>query len=81
MVGVAVITAVGVWSEFLFALALSPRNDVRTITVGLAQFRTVYFTDWHLLFAGLTISILPIFLLYVIFQRRIQSGLASGALR
>lgn len=81
MVGVAVVTAVGVWSELLFALALSSRNDVRTITVGLMQFRTAYFTDWHLLFAGLTISLVPIFLLYLVFQRRIQSGLASSAIR
>jgi raffinose/stachyose/melibiose transport system permease protein len=81
MVGVAVITAVGVWSELLFALALSSKNDVRTVTVGLMQFRTAYFTDWHLLFAGLTISILPVFILYLIFQRRIQAGLASSAIR
>jgi len=40
-----------------------------------------YRSDWSALFAGLVIAILPVLAVYVVFQRRIQDGLAVGAFR
>ena len=40
-----------------------------------------YRSDWSALFAGLVIAILPVLVVYVVFQRRIQEGLAFGGFK
>ncbi len=60
MVGVGILTAIGAWGELLFALVLMSRSDLLTVTVGLMQFRSTYWTDWHVLFSGLLLSMLPL---------------------
>lgn len=84
-VGLGVLTAIGVWSELLFALTLTTKDDVRTLTVGLAQTQVlggaVIGTAWHSVFAGLVISITPLLVAYLVFQKRIENGLSQGGLR
>ena len=48
---------------------------------GLTLFNGRYSTDYGGLFAATTISILPVILVYVIFQKRFVAGVASGAVK
>ena len=51
------------------------------LTQGIADISTVagYEADWSALFAALSMAILPMIIVYAIFQRQIQSGLTAGA--
>ncbi len=40
-----------------------------------------YEGDWGALFAGLTIAMLPILVVYMVFQRQVQEGLTAGAVK
>ena len=40
-----------------------------------------YKSDWSGLFAGMTIAMLPMLVVYVIFQRQVQAGLTAGTLK
>jgi ABC-type glycerol-3-phosphate transport system permease component len=69
------------WNEFLYALLLLQSDSVRTLTVGLTTLQGRYLTDYPVLMAGLTISVLPVIGVYLVFQRYLVRGITVGALR
>jgi multiple sugar transport system permease protein len=72
------------WNEFLGALVLLSRDNSFTLPVILAAARQQTIlggTDWGMLQAGITISILPCILFYVLLQKYYVSGLLSGAVK
>ncbi len=70
-----------VWNEFILALILLQHNDVKTLTVGLYSGLGQYVSNFPVLFAGLTISIIPVLIIYFIFQKQFIQGIAAGALK
>ena len=78
---VAVFTVLGAWNEFLLALVYIQNDDLKTIPTGLLTFSTRYATNYHLLFAALTIVTIPMIIVYVIFNRRVIEGLTEGAIK
>jgi len=78
---VAVFTALSAWNEFLLALVYIQNDDLKTIPTGLLTFSTRYSTNYHLLFAALTIVTVPMIILYIIFNRKVIEGLTEGAVK
>jgi multiple sugar transport system permease protein len=68
------------WNEYLFALMLAGRN-VRTVTVALQLFIGENQIQWGLLMAGGTLVSVPATILFLFAQRRLVSGLTSGAVK
>lgn len=66
----------GTWNEYLTALTFLESQERYTLSVGIqkliAQFG--YQSDYGAVFAGLVISMLPILILYIFFQKTIQNG-------
>ena len=84
MISVAIFNIIGQWAQYLLPLVLVGGNqDKWVLTQGIAQISVTagYEADWSGLFAALTISILPMIIVYAIFQRQIQSGLTAGAVK
>lgn len=77
----AIFTFLGSWDEFVWALTVINDPDNRTLPIGIALFRGQHGTNWGLVFAASVIAVLPVIVVYVLFQRRIVSGLTSGALK
>ena len=72
------------WNEFLGALVMMSRGSSFTLPIVLAAARTetsLGGTDWGLLQAGITISIVPCVLFYLLLQKYYVSGLLSGAVK
>ncbi|MDQ0474700.1 carbohydrate ABC transporter permease [Labrys wisconsinensis] len=67
------------WNDVLISLLVL--QDKRTLMVGIAALRGEYTTNVPLLSAGLVVAAAPIVVLYVVFQRRIVSGIAVGAVK
>jgi ABC-type glycerol-3-phosphate transport system permease component len=71
------------WNEYLFAsiLLYSPANQ--TLSAGLAAALIGEYStySWGILMAAMTLSTLPILVLFVALQRRLVGGLTSGAIR
>jgi len=76
-----VLTAYYAWNEFLFAIIFIDSESLKTIPVGLMNFRDALMTEWGVLVAGLVISALPIILLFIVAQRYFMSGFAVGAVK
>jgi raffinose/stachyose/melibiose transport system permease protein len=69
------------WNEYLFALTFLKDNSKRTIPLQLSNFFGRFATEYGLLFAALTISIVPLILLYVFMQKSFIKGLTAGAVK
>ena len=67
------------WQEFVIALTLTNRDDMRTLPVGLFTFIGQFVAQWHLLLAGAVIATLPIALVVVVLQRYLVEGITAGA--
>ena len=84
IVTVALFAFITSWNEFLGALVMMSKESAFTLPVILAAARTetsLGGTDWGMLQAGVTISIIPCVLVYLLLQRYYVSGLISGAVK
>lgn len=78
---VAVFTAIAVWNDFYFPLLFIFNDSLKTLPAIVATFTGQYRTDWGPLFAGMTISIIPMVALYAAMSRHIRAGVAAGGFR
>ena len=69
------------WNEFLFAVTFITDQNLRPLTTGIYTFVGRTETLWQFLMAASLISILPVFVGFLIVQRRLVSGLAAGAVK
>ena len=69
------------WNEFLFALTLMTRSEVKTIPVGLAGFFGEYSTNWGLVMAASVVTTLPTLVIFLLLKRQLVSGLTAGAVK
>lgn len=69
------------WNEFLMALVLVTDDSVRTLPTGLLFFQSRYTVNIPVLTAGAVITLVPIVLVYFLFQRRLITGLTAGAVK
>jgi multiple sugar transport system permease protein len=84
VVTVALFAFVMSWNEFLGALVMMNNGSTFTLPLVLAAARTetsLGGTDWGMLQAGITISIIPCVAVYLLLQRYYVSGLMSGAIK
>jgi len=84
IVTVAIFAFITSWNEFLGALVMMNEDSSYTLPVILALARTqtsLGGTDWGMLQAGVTISIIPCIGIYLLLQRYYVSGLLSGAVK
>jgi len=84
IVTIALFAFITSWNEFLGALVMLNKGEMFTLPLVLAASRTVNMlggTDWGMLQAGVTISIIPCIGIYLLLQKYYVSGLLSGAVK
>ena len=84
LVTVALFAFIMSWNEFLGALVMMSKGSSFTLPLVLAAARTetsLGGTDWGMLQAGITISVIPCVAFYLLLQRYYVSGLMSGAVK
>ncbi|HQZ11862.1 MAG TPA: carbohydrate ABC transporter permease [Devosia sp.] len=69
------------WNEFLFAVTFVTSPEMRPLTTGIYTFIGRTETQWNFLMAASAISIVPVFIGFLLVQRRLISGLAAGAVK
>ncbi|WP_124040253.1 carbohydrate ABC transporter permease [Neoactinobaculum massilliense] len=70
-----------VWEDYLWPYLMITDQDKQVLSVGLTTFSGQYSTDYGGLFAATSISIIPVLLVYVIFQSRFVAGASSAAVK
>ncbi len=75
---VAVFTFMGAWNDFIWPLLMIHSPDKQTLTLGLASMQGRWSTRWPELMAGTLMSVVPVILLLIFFQRYFEEGLTFG---
>jgi len=66
----------GIWNSFLEPLIYLTSPEKFTVPLLLNTFKGLYFTDWSLMMAGTTISVIPVIIVYIFAQKQIIEGIA-----
>jgi len=77
---VIVFNALAVWNEYILALIIFDNRQFMPLQVALQTFQGEFVTNYPLLMAGLTITALPIIIIYLLMQKYIVKGVTQGAL-
>jgi len=80
IVTVALLQFQGAWNDFLWPLLVMSSKYNYTLTVGLAFFKGTHYTEFSLLLAGAAINVLPLVIIFFIFQRYFISGISTAGL-
>jgi len=83
LVTTGLLAFIAAWNEFLFALTFTLTSDVRTVPVAIALISgaSAYELPWGNIMAASVIVTVPLIALVLVFQRRIVSGLTTGAIK
>jgi multiple sugar transport system permease protein len=81
VITVMVMNFINMWNEYLFALILMDSNN-RTIQLATALLRSSQRSvDYGLIAAGVVMSLIPVFVIFVFFQEKIMNGMLAGAVK
>ena len=81
LAALGIFSFLGMWNDFFRPLIMlnSPNNF--TVPLMLSQFRGQYATEWTMVMAGSVIAVIPVLIVYIIFQRQIIQGIATTGLK
>ncbi len=77
----AIFAFLGSWDEYVWAVTILTDDSSRTLPVGIALFAGAHSTNWGLTFAASTIALIPVLVVFLVFQRQFVSGIMSGAVK
>ncbi len=79
LTAVAIVTFQGAWNDFQWPLVVLNAQNMYTLPVGLLLFKNGHYTEYNLLLTGSMFNVIPILILFFIFQRYfIEGATASG---
>ncbi|MDR0638441.1 MAG: carbohydrate ABC transporter permease [Spirochaetaceae bacterium] len=78
---VAIFSVMWMWNDFLMPLLLLTKPREQTLQLSQYVFQTQFSTNYNLAFASYILVLLPVLIMYCVFQRQIISGVMSGAVK
>lgn len=76
-----ILTLIGSWNEFLIPLILINSKENMVLTIAIRSFQGEFRTDYGTLMATIVISLIPVVILYVLFQQQVIKGMTAGAVK
>jgi multiple sugar transport system permease protein len=77
-----ILTFLGNWNSFLYPLVMAQEPQMYTLPVALATFATgQYQADHGMLMAGSVVLVVPVLIVFILFQRWITEGIATTGLK
>ena len=83
LISMGIFNFLGMWNQYVLPPVLISDESKYMLSQGLAfmLFKQFYENDWSALFAALTIIMVPTLIVYITFQKQIQDGITTGALK
>ncbi|NLC33374.1 MAG: carbohydrate ABC transporter permease [Clostridiales bacterium] len=78
---VGIYNLVPIWNDLWFPLIFITQEDKKTVLLAVTRLQGQYATDWPRVFALLTLSALPVILLYLTMSKQFVAGLTAGAVK
>ena len=78
----AIFAFTGYWDEFMQALTIIKTPIKMTLPIAIQLFRGTHATDWGLVFAASLIAIVPIIIIFIVFQKKlVKGGMMEGSIK
>lgn len=77
----AIYNGVNMWNEFSFAYTLTQSANSRTLPLAVWDFQGQYAMNTPMIMAVLTLSLLPMIIVFIIFQDKLVKGMTAGAVK
>jgi ABC-type glycerol-3-phosphate transport system permease component len=81
LVTIVLFTVIGTWNSFLWPLVMTNSPAMRPIQIGLAAMSQEEGTEYGMMMAATTLTVLPLLVLYFFAQKQIIASLASSGLK
>ena len=81
MATLTIFSFVTVWNDFMGPMIYFNSTSVKTIQLGIRMFISQYSAEYNLIMAASICSLIPVFLLYISFQRFFIQGIATSGLK
>ena len=78
VLSLCILDGVATWNEFILAQIFLRSDELRTLPLGLVNFSTQFSTEYNQLAAAVLISLVPVVLVFLFFQRYFVSGMAGA---
>lgn len=80
MAAVAIMNFLGLWNQFLLPISLNADKDNYVLSQGMAAYASSagYALDFGQMFAAVMITIIPVLIVYILFQRQLQGSVSQG---
>jgi multiple sugar transport system permease protein len=78
MAALGIFTVMNAWNSFLWPLVVLRSNEMRTLVVGLATVQSEFNINYGLVMAGSMLTVMPLLVIYIVFQPYFVEGLRLG---
>ena len=78
---VATLAFLNCWNDLLMGLVLLSSPQKKTLSLAISALKGSYATRYGLLCAGFVISIVPVVIMYLLFQKQVIAGMTAGAVK
>ena len=77
----AILVFIAAWNEYLYALTINTKEIRKTVPVAISMFQGQFTVPWGEVSAATIVVTVPLIIMVLLFQKRIVSGLTSGAVK
>ena len=84
MISVGILEAMWVWNDYLLPFLVLETSDFKTITLEIYYVKMTagqYVSPWETLFPSVLIAILPLIVIFLLFQKHFVKGVTAGAVK
>ena len=81
MATLAIYNGVNMWNEFSFANTLTQSAQNRTLPLAIWEFQGQYSMNTPMIMAVLTLTLLPMVIMFIVFQDKLVKGMTAGAVK
>ncbi len=81
IIATAIFTFIVAWNDFLFALVLIGKDDLKTLAIGINEFFHMAVVDWGLIMAAGVMVTIPAVIFFVAVQRYLIAGWGAGGMK
>ena len=81
---VAIINALWIWNDYLLPFLVLGTSDLKTLTLEIYYVKMTagqYGSPWETLFPSVLIAILPLIVIFLLFQKHFVKGVTAGAVK
>lgn len=76
-----VLQGLGIWNDFLMPMMVLPSGHAKTMIVELFYYVGEFSSRWDMIFAGTTMSLIPVLIAFLSLQKYFVKGVSSGAIK